>query len=52
MLVVDDDPDIRGMLAFVLEDEGHAVRVAADGESGVVANAPKKVILAAPDRSL
>jgi DNA-binding response OmpR family regulator len=35
VLVVDDDPDIRGMLAFILEDEGHAVRVAADGEAGL-----------------
>jgi DNA-binding response OmpR family regulator len=35
VLVVDDDPDIRGMLAFVLEDEGHQVRVAADGEAGL-----------------
>ena len=35
VLVVDDDPDIRGMLAFVLEDDGHAVRVASDGEAGL-----------------
>src|SRR3954470_18481369 len=35
VLVVDDDPDIRGMLAFLMEDEGHHVRVAADGEAGL-----------------
>ena len=37
VLVVDDDPDIRGMLAFLLEDEGHLVRVAADGLAGLAA---------------
>ena len=37
VLVVDDDPDIRGMLAFLLEDEGHTVRVAADGAAGLKA---------------
>src|SRR5262249_7683070 len=35
VLVVDDDPDIRGMLAFLLEDAGHHVRVAVDGEAGL-----------------
>ena len=35
VLVVDDDPDIRGMLAFLMEDEGHHVRVAVDGEAGL-----------------
>jgi DNA-binding response OmpR family regulator len=37
VLVVDDDPDIRGMLAFLLEDDGHHVRVAADGLAGLAA---------------
>src|SRR5438270_1046695 len=37
VLVVDDDPDIRGLLAFLLEDEGHCVRVAADGETALAA---------------
>ncbi len=37
VLVVDDDPDIRGMLAFLLEDEGHRVRVAGDGNAGLAA---------------
>jgi two-component system response regulator MprA len=37
VLVVDDDPDIRGLLAFTLEDEGHDVRVAGDGEAALEA---------------
>jgi two-component system OmpR family response regulator len=37
VLVVDDDPDIRGLLAFTLEDEGHRVRVAGDGEAALAA---------------
>ena len=35
VLLVDDDPDIRGLLAFTLEDEGHVVRVASDGEAAL-----------------
>ena len=31
VLIVDDDPDIRGMLAFALEDAGFRVREAGDG---------------------
>jgi DNA-binding response OmpR family regulator len=31
VLIVDDDPDVRGMLAFLLNDEGFAVREAKDG---------------------
>ena len=41
VLVVDDDPDIRGMLAFLLEDEGHRVRVAGDGQAGLAAMAER-----------
>ncbi len=37
VLLVDDDPDIRAMLAFTLEDYGHTVREAADGASALVA---------------
>src|SRR5204863_8435254 len=37
VLVVNDDPDIRGLLAFTLEDEGHSVRVACDGEAALAA---------------
>ena len=35
LLLVEDDERIRTSLRLVLEDEGHAVRVAADGESGL-----------------
>ncbi len=35
VLVVDDDPDIRDGLRMVLEDEGFAVRTAADGAEAV-----------------
>jgi DNA-binding response OmpR family regulator len=35
VLVVDDDADIRSILAFLMVDEGHHVRVAADGEAGL-----------------
>jgi DNA-binding response OmpR family regulator len=41
VLVVDDDPDIRGLLAFTLEDEGHTVRVACDGDAALVAMAER-----------
>jgi CheY-like chemotaxis protein len=35
LLVVDDDDDVREMLAEVLRDEGHTVRVACDGARGL-----------------
>ena len=35
VLVVDDDPLIREMLRFVLEDAGHEVRDAPDGEAAL-----------------
>jgi len=35
VLVVDDEPDILLMLRMSLEDEGHTVVMAADGESGL-----------------
>ena len=35
VLVVDDDQDIRDALQLVLEDEGYAVRTAADGAEAV-----------------
>lgn len=35
VLVVDDDPLIREMLRFVLEDAGHDVREAPDGEAAL-----------------
>ena len=37
ILVVDDDPAIRHMLTATLEDEGHAVREAANGADALVA---------------
>ena len=37
VLVVDDDPDIRMLVAFALEDSGYAVRQACDGEAALAA---------------
>lgn len=37
VLVVDDDPDIRNMLVFALEDAGFKVREAGDGEAALAA---------------
>jgi len=37
VLIVDDDSDIRAILAFTLEDAGYEVREAADGAQAVVA---------------
>jgi DNA-binding response OmpR family regulator len=39
ILVIDDDPDLRETLIAMLEDEGHEVVVAHDGESGIAAYA-------------
>jgi two-component system OmpR family response regulator len=41
VLVVDDDPDIRGMLAFTLMDSGYEVRQAADGNAAIAAMAER-----------
>ena len=35
VLIVDDEPDILLMLRMSLEDEGHTVVMAGDGESGL-----------------
>jgi CheY-like chemotaxis protein len=35
LLVVDDDPDIREMLAIALEGEGYAVRCAGNGQEAL-----------------
>jgi DNA-binding response OmpR family regulator len=48
VLVVDDDPDIRMLLAFSLEDAGFTVRHAADGDAAleaVRAKAPDVMVL-------
>jgi two-component system OmpR family response regulator len=37
VLVVDDDPDIRMLVAFALEDSGYTVRQAGDGEQALAA---------------
>jgi DNA-binding response OmpR family regulator len=37
VLVVDDDPDIRMLVAFALEDSGFTVRQAADGAQALAA---------------
>lgn len=48
ILVVDDEPDIRDLIAGVLEDEGYSVRTAATSEKAleeVRARAPRLVVL-------
>ncbi|HVE46961.1 MAG TPA: response regulator [Acidimicrobiales bacterium] len=48
VLIVDDDPDIRAILSFTLEDAGYHVREAADGAQAVVAiqkHAPDCLVL-------
>jgi DNA-binding response OmpR family regulator len=37
VLIVDDDPHIRDMLGIVLEEAGHRVRTAANGEEALAA---------------
>lgn len=48
MLLVDDDADIRGMLAFTLDDHGFTVREAKDGAEAIAAleeRAPDVMVL-------
>jgi two-component system nitrogen regulation response regulator NtrX len=48
ILVVDDEPDIRELIAGVLEDEGYSVRTAATSEKAIEevrARAPSLVVL-------
>jgi two-component system alkaline phosphatase synthesis response regulator PhoP len=48
VLIVDDSPDLRGMLAFTLGDLGFSVREAKNGEDALdemVAHAPDCVVL-------
>ena len=35
ILVIDDEPDVREMLQFLLEEEGFQVETAPDGTSGI-----------------
>jgi CheY-like chemotaxis protein len=46
ILVVDDDPLIRGAAKAILEQQGHTVRTAPDGEAGLaaVAAAPADIV--------
>jgi signal transduction histidine kinase len=37
VLVIDDDPDVRGFIANSLEEQGYRVREAADGREGLAA---------------
>jgi CheY-like chemotaxis protein len=37
VLVIEDDPDMRGLLVLMLEEQGHAVRAAANGRAGLEA---------------
>src|SRR4051812_41819415 len=37
ILIVDDEADIRDLVAGVLEDEGYAVRTAADSDAAIAA---------------
>jgi two-component system nitrogen regulation response regulator NtrX len=48
ILIVDDEADIRELVAGILEDEGYAVRTAKDAEealSAVAARRPNLVLL-------
>jgi CheY-like chemotaxis protein len=48
ILVIDDDPDVRGFIAASLEEQGYSVGEAADGRTGLAAIAqtlPDLVIL-------
>ena len=48
VLVVDDEADIRDLVSGVLEDEGYAVRTAADSTAALDAIAGKVVFAPAP----
>jgi CheY-like chemotaxis protein len=48
ILVVDDDPDIRDVLRWILEDGGYRLAVAADGAAGLAVaegQAPDLILL-------
>ena len=48
ILVIDDDPDVRGFVVATLQDQGYRVRQASDGRAGLTAftrDAPDLIIL-------
>ncbi|GAA4711478.1 PAS domain-containing protein [Sphingomonas lutea] len=48
VLVIDDDPDVRGFVVATLEEQGYSVREAADGRAGLAEmdrEAPDLVVL-------
>jgi DNA-binding response OmpR family regulator len=47
ILIADDDPNILRALAFLMREEGHAVRAVADGEAALaaIAEAPPELVL-------
>ena len=45
VLVVDDEADIRELVAGILEDEGYAVRTAADSDQALAAIRARKPAL-------
>lgn len=48
ILVIDDDPDIRGMLQMILEEQGYHVLTAPDGQAGLqraISDLPDLVIV-------
>jgi len=42
VLVIDDDPDVRGFIVATLEEQGYRVAEAADGEQGLAAHAAQR----------
>jgi len=49
ILVIDDDPDVRGFIAETLEEWGYRVRQAADGQQGLAEAAAERPDLAVID---
>ena len=51
ILVVDDEADIRDLVSGLLEDEGHAVRVAANSDEALAAIRARRARSSAISRS-
>jgi PAS domain S-box-containing protein len=49
VLVIDDDPDVRGFIAATLEEQGYRVRQASDGRQGLAELAREKADLVVLD---